>query len=232
MTLASDGEEGLALLAAMTFDLVLMDVQMPGLSGVETTARIRERESEGQRIPIVAVSAHAGKEDRERCHAAGMDGYITKPLSGQELFSVIEALVPSGSSYREETVAQQPDSLLVQPSELLARVDGNVELARRITRLFIEEAPRMMAELGEAIDAADARAVFSVAHRLKGSVANFPAVEPLASAARLEMAGRRNELQDAASAFVLLQEDVHDLVLSLELALEQLNAGEYSGRTA
>jgi CheY-like chemotaxis protein len=93
---AGDGREALEKLKAADFDLVLMDVQMPAMGGFEATAAIREMEKgTGKHIPIVALTAHAVTGDRERCLAAGMDGYIGKPIRPEELFEQIETLIPS-----------------------------------------------------------------------------------------------------------------------------------------
>jgi CheY-like chemotaxis protein len=92
---AGDGREALEKLKTADFDLVLMDVQMPVMGGFEATAAIREMEKgTGKHIPIVALTAHAVKGDRERCLAAGMDGYVPKPIHPEELFERIEALIP------------------------------------------------------------------------------------------------------------------------------------------
>ena len=93
---AGDGREALEKLKTAEFDLVLMDVQMPVMGGFEATAAVREMEKgTGKHIPIIALTAHAIKGDRERCLAAGMDGYVGKPLHPEELFEQIEALIPS-----------------------------------------------------------------------------------------------------------------------------------------
>jgi CheY-like chemotaxis protein len=94
VSIAGNGEEALRMLESQEFDLVLMDVQMPVLDGLQTTAAIREREKTvGGRLPIVAMTAHAMQGDRERCLAAGMDAYIPKPINVAELIEVIETLV-------------------------------------------------------------------------------------------------------------------------------------------
>ena len=96
VAVAANGREAVALFESQAFDLILMDVQMPEMDGLEATSAIREREeaTASRRIPIVALTAHAMSGDRERCVAAGMDGYISKPIDPRELYRTIQALVP------------------------------------------------------------------------------------------------------------------------------------------
>lgn len=91
VTVAADGQAALSALEQDSFDIVLMDVQMPTMDGFEATAKIRERErASGRHVPIVAMTAHALKGDEEKCLAAGMDAYISKPIRREELYSIIE----------------------------------------------------------------------------------------------------------------------------------------------
>ena len=90
--IAGDGQEAVALTEQNCYDVILMDVQMPGMNGLEATAAIRNREGGRRRVPIIAMTAHAAKGDRERCLAAGMDGYLSKPIDGQEMISLAETL--------------------------------------------------------------------------------------------------------------------------------------------
>src|SRR5205814_3931197 len=99
VAVAGNGLEALAALERRTFDLVLMDVQMPEMSGLEATAAIRQREqATGARLPIIALTANAMKGDKEQCLAAGMDEYIPKPIRFEELFAVIERVISSPPS--------------------------------------------------------------------------------------------------------------------------------------
>ncbi len=213
--LAINGNEALARFGERKFDLVIMDVRMPDMDGLEATARIRAAEGlDGARTPILAVSAHAGAADRERCLAGGMDGYITKPLNAKELFQLIETLGERDAL--PEPSDNDDAELLVTPEEILLRVDGNRDLAMKICSLFIEEAPKMMSELEKAIAGNDAEGVAAVAHRLKGAVSNFPHTGAIGLAAKLEMMARRGDFEAIPAVFNTLEQDIDDLVFSLE----------------
>ena len=111
VTIAESGQEALDILAAQTFDIVLMDIQMPGLDGVETTRQIRARETgDDHRLPIIAVTAHAMAGDRERYLAAGMDDYLTKPIQRAELIKAIVRLGATGGSTALSDIACNKDS--------------------------------------------------------------------------------------------------------------------------
>ena len=115
MVVAGNGREALARLEKDAFDLILMDVQMPEMGGLETTAAIRAKEKGGAgHVPILAMTAHALKGDRERCLAAGMDGYISKPIRPQEMFRAIENLSPPA-----ETSGARPDDDILDRQEVL-----------------------------------------------------------------------------------------------------------------
>jgi two-component system sensor histidine kinase/response regulator len=99
VTVAENGQAAINACATQSFDLILMDIQMPGMDGLEATAAIRKKEiSTGAYIPVIAMTAHARKGDRERCLAAGMDGYVSKPIRTIELFSATESVMQDGST--------------------------------------------------------------------------------------------------------------------------------------
>ena len=167
------------------FDVVLMDLQMPELDGFEATARIRQLERhEGRRTPIIALTAHAMKSDEDRCLAAGMDGYLCKPISPDELLAAINhfASTVTQPTPHERTEAQAVSTRLDRDS-LLARVGGNVELLREILEISPGELSRLHRDLERAVGARDARKVAVVAHTLKGALGNLNAASA-ANAAR------------------------------------------------
>lgn len=218
VVVAVNGREALRALDNETFDLVLMDGQMPDMDGFAATAAIRERErGTGSHLPIIALTAHALKGDRERCLKAGMDGYLSKPFHAQELFEAVEGsytdqaepagFAGSGSGRAAET---QVDFRLA-----LKRADGDVGLLRQMATLFIEDCPSILADISEAIARGDAKALMAAAHRLKGSVANFYEKAVFEAAQRLESMGRDGELDSAADALVNLKNVIEDFNLSL-----------------
>src|SRR5262249_34694020 len=134
---AGSGREALEALEGRWFDLVLMDMQMPDMDGLEATAAIREREKQtGGHVPIVAMTAHAQAEVRERCCRGGMDGYVAKPIRDHELWQEIERVVPPGAEDRgsktpggaESPSLRDPRSAILDAQSALERVGGNVEL--------------------------------------------------------------------------------------------------------
>ncbi len=178
VVVANNGREALAALDAERFDLVLMDVQMPEMGGFEATQAIREKEKQsGQRIPIVAMTAHALKGDRERCLEAGMDGYLSKPIEPEELIRVVEEL------------AKQ----VVDRQELARRFGGHQRLLREAVSEFLADYPHQMARLRAVVDRGDHHAAARVAHAVKGAVSNFAASAAVEAAQELEGAGRRGD---------------------------------------
>lgn len=189
------------------FDIILMDVQMPELDGLQAATRIRERElGTGAHIPIIAVTAHAMKGDRERCLAAGMDDYIAKPINPAELAKVIQLTVPAGT----KIAAVPADPVLKGPSdaELLARFDGDGGLLKELAGIFLQECPRMLDAIRAALRAADLKALESAAHTLKGSVGNFAVPGPWETAQRLELLAKSGQLSGAEDIFHALEQQL------------------------
>ena len=209
---AANGREALSLLESQTFDLVLMDVQMPEMDGIETTAAIRQKEKvTGAHIPIIAMTAHAMKGDRERCLDAGMDGYVPKPIRLQELFEVIQALAGRPAA----PIAPPGPRETLSWSAALARLEGDNELLAEMAALFVVECPRMLSAIHEAIARQDAKMLERAAHALKGSVGNFAAPAALDAALALEKAADRKDFGQAQLACAILEHALEHLTKAL-----------------
>ena len=193
VVVVDNGRDAVAALepgAMESFQVVLMDVQMPEMDGLDATAAIRARErSSGGRIPIVAMTAHAMEGDRDRCLAAGMDGYVTKPVEADRLVEAVE------------WAAGRFD-----PHAAAARLGGDRRLLRDLLEIFLAECPVMLSNIRKAIDASDATALRHAAHALKGSVANFAAPRPFEAARALERMGIDEDLSGAVIALQELEE--------------------------
>jgi two-component system, sensor histidine kinase and response regulator len=218
---AANGREVLALLDREAFDAVLMDVQMPELDGLETTAAIRERErSTGGHVPIVALTAHAMKGDAERCLRAGMDAYLAKPLQPRELASAIAGVVGSNAAPASSGGPEPPSTSGVFDIErLLERVGGDRKALAELVRIFRADAPKQIARIGKAIEDGDAPALRSAAHALKGAVSNFAAPLATAAALRLQKMGEAGQLAAAGAALERLKRETEALLASLGSAV-------------
>jgi two-component system, sensor histidine kinase and response regulator len=212
---ANNGREALALLEREVFDLVLMDVQMPELDGLETTTAIREREREsGGHLPIVAVTAHAMKGDAERCFAVGMDGYVAKPLDARELLAAIEGLAKADTP---QPLPRLPGSggAVLDEELLMERVGGDRKALARLAATFLADAPRLLARIRTAIRKQDAHALQAAAHALKGSVSNFAAPAAAHAALRLQQMGAAGDLREATGASASLERELAQVRTSL-----------------
>lgn len=197
---ASNGREALERIARETIDVVLMDVQMPEMDGFEATRRIRERErTTGDHLPIVAMTAHAMKGDRERCLEEGMDGYISKPLRPSELFEAVESLAAAGRR-GTRPVAPPFDETLA-----LKSVGGDRELLGEIIDAFLEECPRVTTALAAAIQRGDIAATHRAAHTLKGDLFTLGATEASGVAKQMEALACKGECSLGATHSELLR---------------------------
>jgi signal transduction histidine kinase/DNA-binding response OmpR family regulator/HAMP domain-containing protein len=203
------------------FDLVLMDVQMPKMDGWEATALIREKEkATGRHIPIIALTAHAMKGDREACLKAGMDGHIPKPLRSDTFSAAIQQVIGPSTESTESTKSAGDDSSdrekVFDLQETLARVEGDRNLMKEVVALFLEECPALLAEIKNALDEEDADRLVRTAHAIKGSVGNFGARNAFEMALRMEMMGKNKELEGAKELFNALSEEIDRLKIALE----------------
>jgi two-component system sensor histidine kinase/response regulator len=206
VTVANNGLEALAALESRTFDMMLMDVQMPEMSGLEATAEIRRRERQrGGHLRIVAMTAHAMNGDRERCLAAGMDGYLTKPIDPAMLYATVELEAASGALPRGS--APPPTLLKSTPVDrdlALQRLDGDEGLFSEVIQLFLEDCPARLAAIKAALDRGDADAIRVTAHGLKGAAGNLSATGLFEAANTLERLGAERRIDAARAAWHLL----------------------------
>jgi len=180
----ANGQEAIAALETSRFDLVLIDLQMPVMGGLEATAIIRERErATGGHVRMVAMTAHAMTGDRERCLAAGMDDYLTKPIDPSLLFAIVEQVAPEARDRRPAAA----DSV-IDDDDLLARVGGDAALAHEVLTLFAEDSPARLAAVDTAVAEHDLSGLRRAAHAIKGAAATIGARDLAAAAANLEQA--------------------------------------------
>jgi PAS domain S-box-containing protein len=211
VTVVGSGKEAVTALEGQSFDLVLMDLEMPEMGGFEATAAIRDRERlSGQHTPIIALTAHAMKGDRERCLAGGMDGYVAKPILAQDLQDAINAVFPPPSSPEPapDAVPQPAVGLPMDAVDFTTALDhvaGDVGLLRELAGIFLTECGGMLASVDHALAAGDATRLKRAAHMLKGAVGAFGASKAFDAAARLEQMGGGGSGDSAAAVADLHQ---------------------------
>ena len=240
VTVADDGREALDALDRGTFDAVLMDLQMPHMGGLEATAEIRRREqATGRHLPIIAMTAHAMKGDREQCLAAGMDAYVAKPIQTDELFQTLESFAsgrpesaqpeearPNSDTVRANEPGSQPlvppapiSSHLIDWTVALKSTGGDAELLRELIDIFQETLPQWLSQLHHAIDSSNAVVMQRMAHTIKGSLAQFGARSAQEIAERLEAAAAKNQIVAATTILT-------ELAAALAQVCQALNAGK------
>src|SRR6185295_16405865 len=197
-----------------SFDLILMDVQMPEMSGLEATAVIRSHEKDtGRHIPIIALTARAMAGDREQCFAAGMDGYVSKPVRASELFSSMDALT-SGDVSRTGTATASGS---IDLKTLLAGFGGSGDLVKEVIDVFLTDAPVMLERLKRAAHAGDVTELGAAAHAIKGSAGLFSQGDAYEKARTLEQRARSGDGSDAQRA-------CDELGVSVSQLMNELNA--------
>ncbi len=209
VTVANNGKEVLTALETggqPAFDLILMDIQMPEMDGLEATAHIREQEKESDHhIPIIALTANAMKGDREICLNAGMDGYASKPLKAEELFDVMRGLIINTMAITNApSSAKVVEDAVFNEEQVLTTVDGDMAFFKELVDLFLAESPKIMDGISNAINTGDAGKLDHAAHSLKGSASNFGASAVTEIALRLEMMGKKGEMTGADKLYAAL----------------------------
>jgi signal transduction histidine kinase/DNA-binding NarL/FixJ family response regulator len=217
---ANNGKEALLALAQQPFDLVLMDIQMPEMDGLEATMTIRNQERvQGTHLPIIAVTAHAMQGDRERCLQAGMDGYVSKPIRPEELFEAIAHFAPGGGGVIAAEVEVATANAFDQMA-LLARLDGDEELLQELVVLFLDDVPQRLGQLREAMVCHNLKALAQAAHTLKGAVGNMCAPRAFEAAQRLEELADAGDAQRAGEALATLETEMTYLQPALASLVE------------
>jgi PAS domain S-box-containing protein len=207
---ANDGKEAIRQAQAEDFDLIFMDVQMPEMDGLEATTAIRAVEAgTGKHVPIVAMTAHAMKGDREKCLSAGMDGYLSKPIRIDELRQAVSEVEKTRNVGRSPE--QNSFQAIGQFELLLDSVMGDRALLVEMAELWLADSAKQERQIREGLRSDDAVMVERAAHALKGSVGTFQASAAQEAAKQLEMCAKEADLVGARKAFDMLSTQL-DLV--------------------
>jgi CheY-like chemotaxis protein/HPt (histidine-containing phosphotransfer) domain-containing protein len=221
-TIAHNGQEALSLLEAEVFDFVFMDVQMPEIDGLTATRRIRAHETQtGSHIPIIAMTAHAMKGDKERCLEAGMDGYLSKPISSQRIGEAIARILGTehrGRDQPEHPILPRHDALW-DPTKALQKVDGDEQLLHELVQIFLNESPKQMQSLEDAIETGDPEKLERTAHNLKGELGYLGLSDAARKALALESMGQQRSLQSAAKLFTTFQAELSAVCATMRAML-------------
>ncbi len=209
VTLAANGSEALSCLAGRDFDLVLLDVQMAEMDGFEVTRRIRQQEStSGSSVPIIALTAHAMQGDRERCLAAGMNGYVSKPVDWNKLAVTMAKVLDAVPS---------TDGPIFVERDLLERVDQDRDFLMRLIKSFLDIYPQLLAQVREAVAVGDASALRDATHKLRGALANLLGSDKIDAVLNLQSMAKEGQLREAAA-------QCEELTIQMELLRDQLRA--------
>jgi signal transduction histidine kinase/HPt (histidine-containing phosphotransfer) domain-containing protein len=211
VTTADNGAAALSALERDRFDLVLMDVQMPEMDGIETTARIRKREkASGGHVPVLALTAHAMPGDRARCLAAGMDGYLMKPIQPSMLLDALRRVHVAAAEQ-----AEAPDQAVLDRLALMERIGGDVHLLAEIAAAFPDDSRRLMDRAREAIAAGDAERFAAEVHTLHGMFRNLAAPAAGSEARKLEGLDLTRNREEVLAIYASLEREVQALASEL-----------------
>ncbi|MBW1645876.1 MAG: response regulator [Deltaproteobacteria bacterium] len=225
VTLAADGLEAVAAVQRGAYDLVFMDCQMPGMDGYRATEKIREFERQAARrpVPIIALTAHAMKGDREKCLAVGMNDYLSKPFAVPHLCRILERWLPrsrpagttpdaaaeagpTDGPDREMAAAARLDQGAIDGIRQLQR-PGSPDILEKIITIFLTNTPKLLEKIRQGVAAGDGEAVQQAAHPLKSSSASLGAMRMAAICRELEVRGRERRLEDSEPLLASLEEE-------------------------
>lgn len=230
--LAENGRIAVEKVKTQTYDMVLMDMQMPEMDGIEATVEIRQ-DSRWQSLPIVAMTANVMQGDRDRCFAAGMNDHVAKPIEPDELWkTLLKWIAPSTSEHHDgemtlTTESHQEDTPMIPASipgldvtEGLRRVLGKKSLYLSMLRKFVSGQKNFTAQISQALEEEDWGLAERLAHTLKGVAGNIGAGEIQGLALTLEMAIRRKDLpSEITPLFTVLQTPLQELIAAIESQL-------------
>jgi two-component system, sensor histidine kinase and response regulator len=223
--IAVNGRDALVAVERARYAAILMDGQMPEMDGYEATAEIRRREGERRRTPIIALTAAARDADRERCLRAGMDDYVSKPVSPEALDAVLQTWIPRAGEARPAASRSPSDDAgaLLDRTALarLAAVDGKGELLAEVIALFLTVCPRRLGEMTDALSRGDARALETAAHSFKGACANVGARRPFVLCSEVEALAGAGRSGEASPLLAMLAAELEALRPALEAELAQ-----------
>jgi CheY-like chemotaxis protein/HPt (histidine-containing phosphotransfer) domain-containing protein len=232
--IATNGREAVEAVQKKDYDLIFMDCHMPILDGYAATAQIRKLDSATSKIPIIAMTANALKGDREECLNAGMDDYISKPISRESINQMLNkwlADLPqakgSGDSAKpgkdkDQTQETTPPPVNGQPildrADLLERLDGDEELAREVLEVFVADIPAKISALRQAIEGGETKEVGDLVHMVKGAGRNISAKAFQAMACEIEEAAKSGDLDRASRLIPELENHLQKLVNTINEA--------------
>jgi two-component system, sensor histidine kinase and response regulator len=225
VVVAANGLAALSQMASQPFDVVLMDVQMPEMDGLTATRKIRDSErSTPYHIPIVAMTAHAMKGDREICIAAGMDEYVTKPINVEALKQALATVLRGQDDAVMQTSltttavnekAAPAAAAAWDRGETLERLGGDEKLFQEVIGIFLVEVPQHMVSLKQAIVQQNANAIEEIAHKLKGEVGYLGIAEVSQMARQLEELGRKSDFGGAAGLYARFEVQLNEVLTSV-----------------
>jgi CheY-like chemotaxis protein len=216
VVVANNGREAVELVHHDAFDVILMDVQMPEMDGFDATREIRNLESQaGRHTPIIALTAHAMKGDRERCLAWGMDGYLSKPIRPGELYDMIDVLTGGGDDERDEDRTSD-DRYAVDWDLALGAVQGDRVLLRELVEIFLEESPDLLTRARSSLAQGDHAGLRRAARLLKGSLRHFGAKSVYDLCQELEVDASDDSHERASVSLAALEDAIRILIESLQ----------------
>ena len=197
-----DGIEALTRLKGQSFDAVILDEEMPGMSGLEAVREIRKKEAgTGQRVPVILVTGNASDAARQRSREAGVDAHIAKPFQDEEFFRAVKDLSGGAPPAAGSPEKSKPSLAKFDEQELLRRVGGSAKMLRDVARIFVQDTPKRKSAIRDAAARKDGAALATAAHALRGSLAMLGAVDIADEMHKVETLGREGSVGEASEIF-------------------------------